>query len=130
MKYLIFILSFSFLLGQGMEQIPSGTRPLGMGGAFVAVADDANTINWNPAGLPGLRRTEFTSTYSDLYKLGITHSYLGFVRNFTDRIGFGLDWGNLGFDDKELLFSENKMNLSLGIQVFKGLSVGLTSKYL
>ena len=111
MKYLIFILSFSFLLGQGMEQIPSGTRPLGMGGAFVAVADDANTINWNPAGLPGLRRTEFTSTYSDLYKLGITHSYLGFVRNFSDRIGFGLDWGNLGFDDKELLFSENKMNL-------------------
>jgi len=130
MKYLIFILSFSFLLGQGMEQIPSGTRPLGMGGAFVAVADDANTINWNPAGLPGLRRTEFTSTYSDLYTLGITHSYLGFVRNFTDRIAFGLDWSNLGFDDKELLFSENKMNLSLGMQVFKGLSVGLTSKYL
>ena len=28
-----------------------GTRALGMGGAFVAVADDATAIYWNPAGL-------------------------------------------------------------------------------
>jgi hypothetical protein len=29
-----------------------GTRALGMGGAFVAVADDASATYWNPAGLP------------------------------------------------------------------------------
>jgi F plasmid transfer operon, TraF, protein len=29
-----------------------GTRALGMGGAFVAVADDASVTWWNPAGLP------------------------------------------------------------------------------
>ena len=130
MRFLFTILSISIIFGQGIEQIPSGTRPLGMGGAFVAVADDANTINWNPAGLPGLRRTEFTSTYSDLYRLGITHSYFGLVRNFSDRIALGLDWGSLGFDDKELLFSENKLNISLGIQALKSLSFGLNSKYL
>ena len=28
-----------------------GTRALGMGGAFVAVADDATAPYWNPAGL-------------------------------------------------------------------------------
>ena len=28
-----------------------GTRALGMGGAFVAVADDASSVYWNPAGL-------------------------------------------------------------------------------
>lgn len=28
-----------------------GTRPLGMGGAFTAVADDANAPYWNPAGV-------------------------------------------------------------------------------
>ncbi len=29
----------------------AGTRALGMGGAFVAVADDATAVYWNPAGL-------------------------------------------------------------------------------
>jgi hypothetical protein len=29
-----------------------GTRALGMGGAFVAVADDPSAVYWNPAGLP------------------------------------------------------------------------------
>src|SRR5262245_56330695 len=28
-----------------------GTRALGMGGAFVAVADDSSAVYWNPAGL-------------------------------------------------------------------------------
>ena len=130
MRILLLSLMIAHLYGQSMEQIPTGARPLGMGGAFVGVADDANALNWNPAGLPGLRRTEFTSSYSNLYELGISHSYLGFVRNFSDRIAFGLDWGNVGFDDKELLFSENKLNLSLGVQLPKGLSIGLTTKYL
>ncbi len=30
-----------------------GTRALGMGGAFVGVADDASAVYWNPAGLLG-----------------------------------------------------------------------------
>jgi hypothetical protein len=29
----------------------ASARPMGMGGAFVAVANDANTVFWNPAGL-------------------------------------------------------------------------------
>jgi len=32
-----------------------GARPLGMGGAFTAVADDQNAINYNPAGLSRTR---------------------------------------------------------------------------
>ena len=32
----------------------SGVRAQGMGGAFVAVADDASATWWNPAGLPGI----------------------------------------------------------------------------
>ena len=31
---------------------PVGVRAAGMGGAFVAVADDATAVYWNPAGLP------------------------------------------------------------------------------
>ena len=34
---------------QGFETL--GTRAMGMGGVFVAVADDATAAYWNPAGL-------------------------------------------------------------------------------
>ncbi len=42
--------SSSSLAAQGFELV--GARPRGMGGAFVAVADDASATWWNPAGLP------------------------------------------------------------------------------
>ena len=120
----------SILIGQQYDQLFVGTRPLSMGGAFTAVADDANTISWNPAGLPGLRRTEFTTTYADLWAMGITNSYLGFVKPFSDRVALGFDWSNIGYDDKELLYSENKMNLAVGIQLHRKFAFGLTLKYL
>jgi hypothetical protein len=40
----------SLAAAQGFELV--GARPRGMGGAFVAVADDASATWWNPAGLP------------------------------------------------------------------------------
>jgi len=38
--------------------VGSGARALGMGGAFIAVADDATAASWNPAGLAQLERPE------------------------------------------------------------------------
>ncbi len=128
-RILLTLVIISALFGQ-YDQLFVGTRPLSMGGAFIAVADDANTITWNPAGLPGLRRTEFTTTYADLYAMGITQSYLGFVKPFSDRVALGFDWSNVGFDDKELLYAENKMNLAIGIQPHRKVSFGITLKYL
>lgn len=40
--------------------IGSGARAFGMGGAFLARADDATAASWNPAGLSYLRRPEFS----------------------------------------------------------------------
>ena len=38
-----------------------GARAMGMGGAFVAVSDDASGLYWNPAGLVGAQRLEISS---------------------------------------------------------------------
>jgi len=44
--------------------VGSGARALGMGGAFIAVADDATAASWNPGGLPQLERPEISAVYS------------------------------------------------------------------
>lgn len=42
--------------------IGAGARALGMGGAFVAIADDATANTWNPAGMTQLERPEAALT--------------------------------------------------------------------
>ncbi|MBI9085454.1 MAG: outer membrane protein transport protein [Desulfobacterales bacterium] len=40
--------------------VGSGARALGMGGAFIAVADDATAASWNPGGLIQLEKPELS----------------------------------------------------------------------
>jgi hypothetical protein len=46
-------------------KIGVGARPVAMGEAFVAVANDPSTIYWNPAGLAGLQRKEVTFSHTE-----------------------------------------------------------------
>jgi hypothetical protein len=48
-----------------------GARAMGMGGAFIAVADDATAASWNPAGLSQMTSSEFSLVY-DMYQGDIT----------------------------------------------------------
>ena len=41
-----------------------GARTMGMGGAFLAVADDFTTLYWNPAGLAQIKKFELFSSLS------------------------------------------------------------------
>jgi len=45
-------------LAQDMNIMGAGARAHGMGGAFIAIADDATAISWNPAGLAQLDKPE------------------------------------------------------------------------
>jgi hypothetical protein len=91
-------------LGMGI-----GAKAIGMGGAFVAVADDASAVFWNPAGLAAQRNSqaflsaetpEDFSAASLIYKPGLSFlqeisaslgiSYINRLR-FTGDSGDG-DW--------------------------------------
>lgn len=48
------------LRGRASVDVGSGARAYGMGGAFLARADDATAASWNPAGLSYLRRPELS----------------------------------------------------------------------
>jgi len=50
-----------FFLG---EETGIGARAMGMGGAFLGIADDYSAIYWNPAGLGQIRRMEMNIGFS------------------------------------------------------------------
>ena len=68
----IFLLSFllanAFSVAKAaFPDLGVGVRPMGMGGAYIGVANDANAPLWNPAGMTQLANRELTATYSTLY---------------------------------------------------------------
>jgi len=129
--FLIIFLLFSIdLYSQVNNRIDVGARPLGMGGAYVGVADDANSIYWNPAGLPFLQRQELTSMYANPYGggLGMNNSYLGYVFPLSDLQGIGIDWFHFGIGDDELGYRMDKFNLSYGLRPIRRLSLGMNLK--
>ena len=76
-----------------------GARALAMGGAFVAVADDATAACWNPAGLAQLGDTRLAGMSTDLFGQGITHQYVGAVTSFAN-LGIGLGWERVSIVDQ------------------------------
>jgi hypothetical protein len=75
-----------------------GARPMGMGDAFVALADDMNAINYNPAGLALLSGTEGSLEYANLYP-GlddglIQENHLVFAQPLKNIGTIGLAWNN------------------------------------
>jgi len=122
------LLLFSTVGAEKTKQVFVGARPVGLGGAFTAVADDVHAIYWNPAGLPLLQRTELTGTYGDLFGLGMQNSYFAGTYAVTDDFALGLDWFRDGFDDNELVFGKNKINFS-GAYRYRAYSLGLNVKY-
>ncbi|MCU0613190.1 MAG: PorV/PorQ family protein [Candidatus Eisenbacteria bacterium] len=61
-------------------KIGVGARALGFGGAFAAVADDASTLFWNPAGIVQAGRSAFVS-YTD-WPVELSHRFAGVVVPF------------------------------------------------
>ncbi len=56
----------------------AGNRALALGGAFVAVADDASAAVWNPGGLGWVARREFQAAHTS-YELGFAEEYASIV---------------------------------------------------
>jgi long-subunit fatty acid transport protein len=48
--------------------VGSGARAVGMGGAFIAIADDATAASWNPAGLTQLETPEISVVGAQVFR--------------------------------------------------------------
>ncbi|MDI6785641.1 MAG: PorV/PorQ family protein [bacterium] len=83
---LIFIITFLDLgysssvgsTGANFLKIGVSSKAEAMGDTYVALADDAYAIFWNPGGLGNIKYTEITTTYNK-YLEGISHGFIAFV---------------------------------------------------
>jgi long-subunit fatty acid transport protein len=100
-----------------------GARPMGLGGAFVALADDANAVLWNPAGLAGLARTQMTGMYARQMGL-IPYGFVGFTQPLSPRSSLGAAAISAGDD----ALRETTALLSAAHLLRPGLSLGLSIK--
>jgi hypothetical protein len=120
------------------ENIGIGAKPMGMGGAYTAQADDTNAIIWNPAGLADISRREIGLSYLELYGL-VGYSFIAYAHHIDN---IGTIAGSLsGSNDSEGNYQEVALNISAARQIIKSsnpdatgfwsnLSIGFNLKYL
>ena len=83
--------------GSDFLLIDVGARGIGMGGAFTAVANDATSMYWNPAGLAQIPQAS-ASFMHNLYLAGINFDYLSYAQRITDEgvLGGAVRYMNAG----------------------------------
>jgi hypothetical protein len=111
------------------EQTEIGARGVAMGRSFVAVADDASAIYWNPAGLATLRRPEVHLTHHRPFL--VPDLALGFagVAWPTSTATLHAAWSHLGLSgamSEDLLYAGASRSFGFGDD--RQLAIGGTAK--
>ena len=114
-----------------IQNVGSGARAQGLGNSFVAVADNADAVFANPAGLGQVSQRQVSYTNVSLLYAGIEGDDLGqhvvsYAQPLGDKMGLGLGYERIGSS----LMSENGAFVSLSYQVQRRLQVGVSAKYL
>jgi hypothetical protein len=121
-------------------RLGAGARALGMGGAFVALADDVTASYWNPAGLGQLESSQLAAMYS-LMSMDRMHNFITYAQplgklgtlgasllNFGVRNIDGRDTG--GIPTEFFSSSENAFLVSIGRKLAPALFIGGNLKFL
>lgn len=75
-----------------------GARPLGMGGAFVAAAEDVTSIYWNPAGLVSMTTFQIHGMHAERFAGIVNWDFIGLGLPFGDDLALGFGFFRLGVD--------------------------------
>jgi hypothetical protein len=82
-------------------KIGVGGRASAMGDAFVAVANDASALYWNPAGLAQFTDNQVIFSHNS-WVVDINHDFLGAVYHLDDMNTFGLSFTSLSMQDMKV----------------------------
>lgn len=152
MKKIIFLYLFSFgcLVGQSKVgstaapflNVAIGARPISMGGAFVATANDVSALYWNPAGVSRIEGSEALFSYSNWFA-DISYNWSGAALNLGGMGTLGLSVTYLDYGEMEIttlaeqdgtgqMFDANDLALALSYSynLTDRFSVGGSAKYI
>ena len=122
--------------------IAVGARALGMGGAFVAVANDATSLYWNPAGMARLSGYEVVLVHTDWIS-DLSFDFVGAVFPLKGAGALGVQTTMLSMGEMEVtneihqdgtgIFfdaSDLAVGVSYALSLTDRFSIGFTGKYI
>ncbi len=145
---ILFILILGTLHGQdkvGTTAAPflgigAGPTAIGMGGAFVAVANDASALYWNPSGISRNGHNEILFEHTN-YLIGTSYNFFGGVIALDDENAIGISVTYLDYGSDRVTTIElpdgtgeswSAKDMSLGLSYSRNLtdrfSIGGTAK--
>lgn len=81
--------------------IPVGPKASGMGGAYVAVANDVTALYWNPGSISRLPRSEFGVAHSE-WLVGTKYNWIGLAFNLDENNAVGVSINQLDYGEEEI----------------------------
>lgn len=81
--------------------ISQGARGIAMGGAFVAVANDASSIYWNPAGIADVYGSSVVVDHT-LWLAGINYNFIAGTMNLGDLGTLGISFTSSDIDEMKV----------------------------
>ena len=136
---MLLVLSLAALSAQAEEvlsgipaafvDIGYGARPMGMGGAYVALAQDAQAVLWNPAGLTAVPAKEVSLMYAHQMAL-IPYIFASYSQSFWETQGIG---AAVIYSGDEVLSESTILvgyahSLDRVSDALKGIRIGLSTK--
>ena len=124
-------------VGAAFLKIEAGSRPAGLGGAFAGLANDINTIFWNPAGLTAVHDRELTAMQHFSFA-EINNQTIGYAQRL-ERLVWGASFlgsfteierrqGPTEDPDSTATIGGFATGLSLAYPLSEAISVGATAK--
>ncbi len=127
--------------GAQFLKIPVGARATAMGGAYIANANDATALYWNPAGIVNVKENDLNFSHTEWWaSLKLNHA--AFAHTIDDLGSFGLAFSVLTMDKMEVTTEFDPdgtgeffdaQDLMVGVSFARRLtedfSFGVTAKY-
>ena len=126
---LVLFIAFTFSANTtfaAFNDIGVGARPLGLGGAFVALADDSNAAHYNAAGLGYIDAIHVGATREQRFNGLVTYNAFGGVVPMGMLGSIGAHIGILTEDSE--IYQEQTLLLSYGKAFLKQFSIGANLK--